>query len=100
MIVNELSIVMGAGRMNITELSRRTGLAYLTCHRMYSDKTLRVDFDTLDALCRVLNVGVSDILEYQPTETASGTPDPPPRAGRAPQVPAAPGTRALALLHR
>jgi putative transcriptional regulator len=70
MIVNRLSRLLGERRMSVMELKRQTGLSYVTVHNLYSGKSNRVDFDTLDKLCRALGVGVGDILEYQPEVNA------------------------------
>ena len=71
MIVNRLSRLLGDRRMSIAELQRRTGLAYTTVYRLYQGQTDRIDFETLDKLCRALEVTPNDILEYQ-REAAEG----------------------------
>lgn len=71
MIVNRLSRLLGERRMSIIELQRQTGLSYVTLHRLYSDKSTRVDFETLNRICRVLNVQPGDILEYGPDQETS-----------------------------
>jgi len=68
MIVNRLSRILGERRMSIAELQRQTGLSYVTLHNLYSDKSQRVDFKTLDSICRALSVQPGDILEYQEGE--------------------------------
>lgn len=65
MIVNRLSRILGERRMSIAELQRQTGLSYVTLHNLYSDKSTRIDFETLNKICRALNVQPGDILEYQ-----------------------------------
>lgn len=64
MIVNRLSRLLGDRRMSISALQRQTGLSYVTLHNLYSDKSTRVDFETLNRICRALNVTPGDILEY------------------------------------
>lgn len=71
MIVNRLSRILGERRMSIRELQRRTGLAYVTVYNLYSDKSTRVDFETLDKICRVLEIQPGDILEYAPDSEAT-----------------------------
>jgi len=68
MIVNRLSRILGERMMSIAELQRQTGLSYVTLHNLYSDKSQRVDFKTLDSICRALSVQPGDILEYQEGE--------------------------------
>jgi putative transcriptional regulator len=64
MIRNRLSTLMGTQRLTQRELQRRTGLSYTTVNELYHDKAKRLDFATLDKLCRALGVGVGEILEY------------------------------------
>lgn len=64
MIVNRLSRLLGDRRMSISALQRQTGLSYVTLHNLYSHKSTRVDFETLNRICRALNVTPGDILEY------------------------------------
>jgi putative transcriptional regulator len=67
MIVNRVSEVMGRKRLTIREVARRSGLAYATVQGIRNDSSKRVDWDTLDALCRTLEVGsLCDLFEYQP----------------------------------
>lgn len=70
MIVNRLSRLLGERRMSIAELQRQTGLSYVTLHGLYSDKTTRVDFETLNRICKALDVQPGDILEYAPDQEA------------------------------
>ena len=66
MIVNKLSRLLGERRMSVRELQRQTGLAYVTVYNLRSDKSHRVDFATLDAICSALDCSVGDILEHVP----------------------------------
>ena len=70
MIVNRLSRLLGERRMNLSVLQRRTGLSYVTLHALYHGKSTRVDFETLNRICRALEVQPGDILEYAPDEVA------------------------------
>jgi putative transcriptional regulator len=65
-IVNRLSREMGARRLNIREVARRSGLAYTTVFDLYHARAQRIDLETLDKLCTALDVGVGELLEYQP----------------------------------
>jgi putative transcriptional regulator len=64
MIVNRLSRILGERRMSVAELQRQTGLSYVTLHSLYRDKSTRIDFETLNKICRALDVTPGDILEY------------------------------------
>ena len=68
-IVNNLSREMGTQRLSVQEVARRAGLHYNTVYELYHDRSRRIDFETLDKLCRALGVGVGDILEYREDET-------------------------------
>ena len=69
MLKNHLSKLMGEKRYSIVEVSRRTGLTTSTISNLYNDKVKRLDFDTLEKLCKLLNCNTQDILEYIPDET-------------------------------
>jgi putative transcriptional regulator len=70
-IHNHLSREMGARRLSIKEVAERAGLAYGTVFGLYHDQAKRVEFATLDKLCRALSCAVSDLLEYTPEESAA-----------------------------
>jgi putative transcriptional regulator len=67
-IQNRISRVMGERRLNIQELSRRSGLSYTTVWSLYHGTAQRIDLTTLDKLCRALDVQVGDLLEYVPDD--------------------------------
>jgi putative transcriptional regulator len=64
MIRCKLSRILGERRMHILELKRQTGLSYTTLSSLYHEKTSRIDFNTIDAICRALGVQVGDLFEY------------------------------------
>jgi putative transcriptional regulator len=72
MIVNRLSRLLGDRRMSIAELQRQTGLSYVTLWNLYQGKSTRVDFETLNKICRALDVQIGDILEYAPDQEPVG----------------------------
>ena len=69
MLKNHLSKLMGEKRYSIVEVSRKTGVTTSTISNLYNDKVKRLDFDTLEKLCKLLNCNTQDILEYIPDET-------------------------------
>jgi putative transcriptional regulator len=71
MIESRLSRLLGERRMKVSELAKLSGVSYQTLWKLYHDKTERADYATLDAICRALDVGVGDILEYRETERES-----------------------------
>lgn len=70
-IRNHVSREMGARRLSIKDLTAQSGLSYGTLFALYHDRTRGIDFHTLDALCRTLNVQVGELLEYVPDEPAA-----------------------------
>lgn len=66
MIVNRVSRLLGDRRESVAEMARQAGISYPTAYRLYTGTTTRLDFDTLDKLCRHFDVTPCEILEYQP----------------------------------
>ena len=52
--------------MSQTELQARTGFAYSTVNDLYNNKPRRVELETLDVLCEVLNCSIGELLERVP----------------------------------
>ncbi|MEA4821712.1 MAG: helix-turn-helix transcriptional regulator [Erysipelotrichales bacterium] len=67
-IRSRLSILMGTKRYNIQDIYEKTGLARSTIANLYHDKTQRIDYDTLDKLCKLFKCSVGDIIEYYDSE--------------------------------
>ncbi len=68
MLKNHLSKLMGEKRYSIVEVSRKTGLTTSTISNLYNDKVKRLDFDTLEKLCKLFNCQPNDLFEYIPDE--------------------------------
>ena len=74
MIVNHVSRAMGERRLSIQEVVRRSGLAYSTVHDIYHDKARRMDWQTVDALCRGIGVAtLAELFEYRPDEPSTSS---------------------------
>ncbi|PKI02501.1 helix-turn-helix transcriptional regulator [Glaciecola sp. 33A] len=63
MIKCNLSGLLGAKRLKIADVVRETGINRGTVNRIYHETTTRIDYDTLERLCRYLDCGVGDLLE-------------------------------------
>jgi putative transcriptional regulator len=63
MIRVHLSRLMGEKRLKIADLVRDTGLSRTTLTRLFYEDSERLDFDTLEKVCRYLEVEVGDLLE-------------------------------------
>ncbi|WP_131667642.1 helix-turn-helix domain-containing protein [Psychrobacter pygoscelis] len=51
-------------RLKVADAARATGINKTTLHKRYNDQSSRIDFDTIDSLCKFLGVGVGEIFEY------------------------------------
>lgn len=71
MIKCHLSKILGAQRMNMSELAQKTGLSRNTVFLLYHEKTERIDFSTMDKLCVALNCQPGDLFEYVREEAPS-----------------------------
>lgn len=68
-IKSNLPILMAKnGIRTIEELRVRTGISRATLTSIYYGKGKGVQFQTLGTLCKVLDAGVGDILEYENKE--------------------------------
>ncbi len=72
MIRVNLDVVMAKRHMSSGELSDRLGITPANLSILKNNKGKAVRFSTLDALCKILDCRVEDILEYIP-EDAYGT---------------------------
>ena len=72
MIRVNLDVIMAKRHMSSGELSDRLGITPANRSILKNNKGKAVRFSTLDALCKILDCRVEDILEYIP-EDAYGT---------------------------
>ncbi|PSU99823.1 helix-turn-helix domain-containing protein [Photobacterium leiognathi] len=68
MIKCHLSAIMGAKRLKIADVVRDAEINRNTVTRLYHETNNRIDFDTLEKLCRYLNCEVGDLLEITDDE--------------------------------
>ena len=59
-----LSTLLGERRIKMAELSRMTGVSKTTINAMYHDRVRKIDSGVLERICKALDCGLSDILEY------------------------------------
>jgi len=50
--------------MNATDLMRRGNIAYVTALRLSKGQATAISFEVLESLCKLFDVGVSEVLEY------------------------------------
>ena len=65
MVKCNLSILMGNKRLKIADVVRDTGINRSTLTRLYHEQTTRIDFETLEVLCRYLDCTPNDLLELE-----------------------------------
>ena len=68
MIKCNLSTLMGIHKMNIQDVHEKTGLNRNTISNLYHEKVKRIDYETLNKLCRLFNCSTGELLEYIETE--------------------------------
>lgn len=68
MIKCNLSKLMGIHKMSIQDVHENTGLNRNTISNLYHEKVTRIDFETMDKLCRLYGCqpGLGDLFEYVP----------------------------------
>ncbi len=71
MITVNLDVMMAKRKISLGELSERVGITQANLSILKNNKARAIRFSTLDAICRVLDCSVSDILEYTPSDDIS-----------------------------
>ena len=70
-IVVNLDVMLARRKMRSRELAERVGITEQNISLLKSGKVRGVRFDTLAAICEVLQCQPGDILEYRPDAEAS-----------------------------
>jgi putative transcriptional regulator len=68
MVVCQLSTLMGARRMTQSRLATLTGIHRDIIRKLYYNDWTSIRRDTLDRLCTILEVQVSELLVWRPGE--------------------------------
>lgn len=63
MVKCNLSGLMGVKKLKISQVVRDTGINRSTVTRLYHETTTRIDFETLELLCKYLDCEVGELLE-------------------------------------
>ena len=69
-----LSTLMGKHRYSIQDVHTLTGLSRSTVSNLYNDKASRIDFETLEKLCRLFECKADDLFDVY-SEHNSRTPN-------------------------
>ncbi len=65
MIKCHLSRLMGEKKLKVIEVVRATGLHRNTVTLLYKETAHRVDFSTIEKLCRLFKCEISDLFELR-----------------------------------
>ena len=69
-IVVNLDVMLARRKMRSRELAERVGITEQNISLLKSGKVRGVRFDTLEAICEVLQCQPGDLLEYRPGNAA------------------------------
>lgn len=64
MIINNLSKILGAKRMKMTELCQLTGLSKGLIFELYHCKKSTIKFDTINKICNALECDTQELFEF------------------------------------
>lgn len=64
-IIINLDVMMARRKMSLNELSQKVGLTTVNLSILKTGKAKGVRFETLEAICKVLDCQPGDILEYR-----------------------------------
>lgn len=64
MIVINLDVMMAKRKMSLNELSEKVGITLANLSILKNNKAKAIRFSTLDAICKVLECRVEDIIEF------------------------------------
>ncbi|GGH04083.1 transcriptional regulator [Pedobacter zeae] len=64
-IVINLDIMLAKRKMSLTELSEKVGLTIVNLSILKTGKAKGVRFDTLEAICKVLDCKPGDIIDIE-----------------------------------
>lgn len=70
MLITRLPSILGANRLNISKVSKETGISRTTLTALYYGDGKGVQLDTLNTLCMYLNTTVDKIIEFLPFDLA------------------------------
>ena len=64
MIIVNLDVTMAKRKISLGDLADRVGITQANLSILKNNKAKAIRFSTLEAICRVLNCNVEDILEF------------------------------------
>ena len=69
MIVCNLPVLLAERRIKVADVAHETGMSKSTLPKLYNGQSTRIDFETIEKLCLLLNVEVGDLLKLQAEES-------------------------------
>lgn len=63
-----LSTLMGKYRYSIQDVHEKTGLSRNTISNLYNDKASRVDYETVEKLCKLFACSINELFEISTAE--------------------------------
>ena len=64
-IIINIDVMLAKRKMSVTELSEKVGITMANISILKNGKAKAVRLSTLEAICRVLECEVGDVLEYR-----------------------------------
>lgn len=64
----KLQEILDSEERSLRWVSKKTGIAYSTLHKLNNNNTTSIGFNTVEQLCKLFNVNTLDIIEYVPDE--------------------------------
>ncbi|MBO2694663.1 helix-turn-helix domain-containing protein [Shewanella algae] len=71
MVKCHLSRILGEQKLKIADVARDTGINRGTLSRMYYETSLRIELETVNALCEYLSVTVGELFEYRDSKKSA-----------------------------
>lgn len=68
MILSKFPIILAEKKLRVADVVRATGMSKSTLHKLYNEESSRIDFNTVNELCKFLDVQVGDLFVYVPDE--------------------------------
>ncbi|TPR38590.1 helix-turn-helix domain-containing protein [Apilactobacillus micheneri] len=65
---NNLSMLMGAKRINICKLSENTGVSRNTISNIYNQKNVNTNLRTFLSICDYFLIPLHELIDYYPNE--------------------------------
>lgn len=68
MILSKFPVILAEKKLRVADVVRATGMSKSTLHKLYNEESSRIDFNTVNELCKFLDVQVGDLFVYVPDE--------------------------------